>query len=430
MNVAHAENFASRVHRSTWISLLVWLLFALTPLIVFALGCPDRFQWDFHGFYSAGMTVKNGYDPYDSAQREAVFPGPGSWWQFFYPPLTLSLFTALTALPYGMACLLWLGLKLSALVLLFVIWHKGFEPLNPRYPLVLFFLLGYAGTIYQDVRAGNIVIFEQLGLWLGFLFLIGKRYLLFGLCIAVISQFKLQPIVFLGLLLIIEERPRWFEFGISLAFFVALLSLGFLLYPALISSFIGHIAAGGGNLFERAGNPSLLALIQSVTDIVPKTYQLPKFVDIVVYIVAVFGVLSTFLYFFVAYRKKHPNYDLRILVYAACFVYTVTAARMRDYSYIICLLPTLAMLRRRKDELELVPIAAVLVFAAPIAPGFPFVGTLSKYFYAYLPLLAAGMMLWLHLDEFRKLSGAAAGSGSSPAVRPGAQDAPALRATP
>ena len=78
------------------------------------------------------------------------------------------------------------------------------------------------------------------------------------------------------------------------------------------------------------------------------------------------------------------------------------------YSYIILLLPTLSILRRRKDELELVPIVAVLVLAAPNAKYVPFVGGLSEYFYAYLPLLAAGMMLWLHLDEFRKLSGAAA----------------------
>jgi hypothetical protein len=328
--------------------------------------------------------------------------------EFFYPPLSLDVLRPLTGLPFGTVYLLWLGLKLSALVLLFVIWHRRFEPLNPRYPLVLIFLLAYSSTLYRDIAAGNIAIFEQLGLWLGFSFLVGRRYLLFGVCVALISQFKLQPIVFLGLLLLVEERPKWLEFGISLASFLALFSLNFLLQPALMSAFIARILAGGGNLQEiGAINPSLLALIREGSDFFSKfIFQLPPHVDILAYIVAVFGVLSISLYFFVTYRKKHPNYDLRMLVGVSCFVYSVTAARMKDYSYIILLLPTLMILRRRKTELELIPVVAVLVLAPSVAIDVPFIANLSGTFYAYLPLLAATMMLWLHLDEFRKLSAA------------------------
>jgi Glycosyltransferase family 87 len=402
MNIAHKEKFTSRVHRSTWISLLVWL-FALSPLVNIALA-PDHFQWDLRVFYSAGMTFEKGYNPYDKAQSNVVFPAAG---EFFYPPLTLTLSRALTPLPYEMVYLLWLGLKLSTLIMLFVIWHKGFEPLNSSYPLVLFFLLAYGSTIYRDVAAGNISIFEQFGLWLGFFFLIRKQYLLFGICVAVISQFKLQPIVFLCLLLVIEERAKWLEFVVSLAFFLAMLSLNFLIYPALTSAFIARIVIlAGGRHPDEVGalNPSLLALIRDGTSFLSKrTYQLPWFVDTVAYLVAVSSILFSFLYFFLTYRQRHPNYDVRRLVYAACFVYSVTAARMKDYSYIICLLPTLSILRRRKDELDLVPIVAVLVLAAPIT-YVPYLGRLSGYFYTYLPLLAAGMMLWLCLDEFRKLS--------------------------
>lgn len=406
MNVAHGENSASRASRSAWASLLVWLL-ALSPLVHIAL-TPEDYQWDFRVFYSAAMTQEKGYDPYDNAQRNAVLPVPNM--EFFYPPLSLYFLTPFTALSYETAYHLWLGLKLSALILLFVIWHRGFESLNLRYPMVLFFLLAYSGTLYRDLAAGNISIFEQLVLWLGFFFLVRRQYLLFGICVALISQFKLQPIVFLGLLLLVEARPKWFELGISFASFLALFSLNFLLQPALMSSFIARILAGGGNLYELgAVNPSLLALIREGTGFVSRRiYQLPLHVDMLAYIVAVSGVLSIFLYFFVAYRKKHPNYDLRVLVYVACFVYCVTAARMKDYSYILCLLPTLSILRRQKTEL--VPIVAVLVLAPPISTYVPYIEKLSGYFYAYLPLLAAGMMLWLYLDEFRKPSNAITGS--------------------
>lgn len=405
MNVVHGKNSTSRARRSAWISLLVWLL-ALLPLIHIAR--TTHHQEDFHVYYSAAMTMERGYDPYDSAQRNAVLPVPGM--EFFYPPLSLYPFTPLTALPYETASLLWLGLKLPALALLFVIWHRGFESLNPRYPMVLFFLFAYSATLYLDLEAGNISIFEQLVLWLGFSFLVRKRYLLFGICIAFISQFKLEPIVFLGLLLLVEAKPRWIELGISFASFLALFSLNFLLQPALMSSFIARLSAGGGNLAERGSiNPSLLAFIQDGSRLVSRHIKLPPHVDTLAYLVAGIGVLSIFLYFFVAYRKKHPDYDVRMLVYVACFVFSVTVPRMKDYSYILCLLPTLSILRRRKTEL--VPIAAVLVFASPIS-FVPFLGALSGFFHAYLSLIAAGMMLWLYIDEFRNPSYAITGSTS------------------
>lgn len=400
-------NSTSRARRSAWISLLVWLL-ALSPLVHIA-RTPER-QEDFHVYYSAAMTMEKGYDPYDSAQRNAVLPVPNQ--EFFYPPISFYILMPLTALPFETASLLWFGLKLSALALLLVIWHRGFESLNPRYPMVLFFLLAYSGTLYLDLDAGNISIFEQLVLWFGFSFLVRRKYLLFGLCVALISQFKLLPVVFLGLLLIIEARPRWLELGISLASFLALFFLNFLLQPALMSSFIARVSAGGGNLAERGSiNPSLLALIQEGTQIVSKRVcKLPPHVDTLAYLVAGIGIFSIFLYFFVAYRKKHPDYDVRMLVYVACFVYSVTAPRMKDYSYVLCLLPTLSILRRRKTEL--VPIAAVLVFAAPVS-FVPFIAHLSGLFHAYLSLIAAGMMLWLYLDEFRNPSYAITGSISS-----------------
>jgi hypothetical protein len=78
---------------------------------------------------------------------------------------------------------------------------------------------------------------------------------------------------------------------------------------------------------------------------------------------------------------------------------------MKDYSYVLCLLPTLSILRRRKDAL--VPIWAAFLFAPSVSsyvplPVFGKISVLAKYIYSYLPLLAAGMMLGLSLDEFRR----------------------------
>lgn len=391
--------------RYAWLSVLVWLI-AVLPIIQI-IRLPENYQWDFRVFYSAAMTFEQGYDPFDANQRETVFPAPGM--EFFYPPVTLYLFQPLTAFPYKTAYLLWFGLKLFALMLLLLIWHRTFEPLNPRYPMVLFFLLAYSGTLYLDLAAGNIAIFEQIVLWLGFSFLLRRRYLLFGLCIALVAQFKLQPIVFLGLLFVVEARPRWLELGTSLASFLALFSLNFLLQPLLMQSFIARISAGGGNLDERGAiNPSMLAFIRDGIGILSKTiHQIPQYVDALIYILAVLGILTLCLYFLRIHRKNNPETDLKSLIYIASLAFCVVAPRMKDYSFVLCLLPTLSILRRQKTGL--VPIWAVFVLAPSVSSYVPFpffekLSVVSMYIYSYLPLLAAGMILWLSLDEFRKSS--------------------------
>jgi hypothetical protein len=124
----------SVTRRKLWLSVLVWML-AVLPIIQI-MSLPENNQWDFRVYYSAAMTFDQGYDPYDANQREKVFPAPRM--EFFYPPVSLYLFQPLTALQFGNAYFLWFGLKLLALMLLLLIWHKMFEPLNPRYPMVLF----------------------------------------------------------------------------------------------------------------------------------------------------------------------------------------------------------------------------------------------------------------------------------------------------
>ena len=405
------EHAAKRILRSPWLSALVWLL-ALMPLYDIATH-PELFQWDFGLYYSAAMTADLGLDPYDYALRNSIHYSPNM--EFLYPPLTLYLFRPFTSLSYDGAYLLWFTLKLLALVVLLILWHRKFEALNERYPLALFLLLAFSATIYKDFAAGNISVFEQLVVWLGFAFFVERRYVLFGLCIALVAQFKLQPVAFLGLLLIVEDRPKWRSFGASIGAWLALLSLNYLLQPALMQPFVARMMSGSGNLYELgANNPSILALIREVTSVVSKRlYDLPAQTDMILYLVAAIGIVIVFLYCFIAYRKRNPDYDVRILVYASCFVFAVAAARMKDYSYILCILPTLAMLRRWKTRLDLMPVVLVLVCAPAVTTySLPYFTKISSLIHAYLPWLAAGVMLVLCLDEFRKSRGV---SGPPPA---------------
>lgn len=400
MSVPTVENVVTPISRLPWISVLVWLL-AFAPLLQIALH-PENFQWDFRLFYSAGLAADAGVDPYDNVLRNAVYPAPSM--EFFYPPITLYLFRLLKYLPYESATLLWIALKLSAFALLLTLWHKKFEPLNAGYPIVLFFVFAYSGTLYLDIAAGNIAIFEQVVVWLGFYFFIERKYLLFGLCIALVSQFKLQPVVLLGLLLIVEERPKWAALSASIAAFLGMLFFNYLLQPDLTRTFLARLTSGGGNLYEiGVVNPSLLALIQDVVNAVStRIYQLPDGMARGLYIFLLGQIVAIFLYFFISFRRRNPNYDLRILVYISCFLYAVTAARMKDYSYVICLLPTLAIIRSQMSRKQLIPLIALLVCAPADTSFVPFLSRISNYFYDYLPLLLAGTMLVLCLYDLRK----------------------------
>lgn len=395
---------------SPWISRIVWL-FALASLITIVLK-PELYQWDFRVLYSAALTTNLGLDPYDNATRNAVMLVPSM--EFFYPPFTLYFLRPFTAVPYEIAHILWLALKLAAFALTALIWHRKFEPLNARFPIVLYFLFAYSSTLYRDFAAGNITIFEQLVLWLGFGFFIGRRYLLFGLCIAFIAQFKLQPVVFLGLLLIVERRPQWRALMGSVAAFVGMVGLDFLLQPSLMAGFVARMVRGGDNLYEVGSiNPSLLAIIrESISLVADRVVALPAHVDLLAYGVAVLGILAIVLSVFVRYRNGHPDYDRRLLVYLGCFLFCVTAARMKDYGYVLCLLPTLAILRRRRDDF-LIPFAAAFVLAPSLTTYAPYFDRVTGIFYAYLPLLTAGVMLWLCLDELKRPSGKSRDSISS-----------------
>ena len=79
---------------------------------------------------------------------------------------------------------------------------------------------------------------------------------------------------------------------------------------------------------------------------------------------------------------------------------------MKDYSYVMCLLPTLVMIRHQMSRKQFIPLIALLVCAPADTSYVPFLSRISNYFYDYLPLLLAGTMLVVFLNELRKQDGA------------------------
>jgi hypothetical protein len=102
------------------------------------------------------------------------------------------------------------------------LWQRRIVARQDVVPALFYFTFAFGSAALVDVTAGNIAIFEQLLLWLGFAALLSRRWWTFALLVVVAAQAKLTPVFFLGLLLVIDERPRWSPFlGGSLLFALA-----------------------------------------------------------------------------------------------------------------------------------------------------------------------------------------------------------------
>jgi hypothetical protein len=297
-------------------------------------------------------------------------------------------------LPFPLAYELWICLKVAALSALFVLWTRRFVKLDSTWKTTLYFLLAYNGTIYSDLVSGNVSIFEQCGLWLGFAALLRQRYAWFCLCIILVAQFKLTPIFFSLLLLVVPTRPQWKWFAVCCAGFVAVFALNFVLQPGLLHDFFTVAPA----LDERGTlAPGTLAFIRDVFDLAGGShFSEGTRADEASFLIAALAVGGFSALAIARHRRRVPEPDAKAIIYFTCLAYALLIPRMKAYSYILLLIPTLYVLRALPRRTLVSAGVAVLAFLVVFPNGtslFPF-RLLSQLFYAYLPLVAA-FSIWL-----------------------------------
>lgn len=209
------------------------------------------------GVLWGGRAFAHGASPY------GPIPGQPEYLHFVYPPLVASVFAPLAVLNVGATKVLWLALKIAAFAATLRLWLRVMPQERPAVPPLFYFTFAFGSAALVDFTAGNIAIFEQFLLWLAFTALLSRRWWLFAALVVVAAQAKLTPVFFLGLLLVVDERPRWTPFVAASLAFAAAVGANALLLPDRTREFLASVSA----LKERGwGDPSMLGVMEDLAD--------------------------------------------------------------------------------------------------------------------------------------------------------------------
>ncbi len=381
---------------------LIWKLLAwgyVALILTYLLVSPHRFQQDFFIQYDAAQAYSQGTDPY-SLQNLDRFPNHPRGLFYSYPPIALYFYKLFIPLSHVPVYYVWMILKLSALAGLIFLWKKYVLPLRGDPLTVLYFILAFNGTLFVDLWAGNLTILEQLAYWLGFSFLIRGRVWPFCVMIILVSQVKLTPVCLLGLLLVIEARPKWLAFFASLAGFFALFSTNFLLFRENATKF--YLVASQNLMEHGINSPSTLALYYDVLAVFRRHgIRPPVGTAEMFFAITAIAVLAVALWTCWQYHTNAKPSGPLMPALLICLVYVLVMPRFKNYMFIYALMPALYALWNSGRRL-LAPVLAVLLVLPNPDSYVPVIGIAADLFYDYLPLLCAYLVFaWFVVEMAR-----------------------------
>jgi hypothetical protein len=378
---------------SSVFSVLVWLVLGIF-VVVLAVG---DYQWDFYVFHAAPRALDLGINPYG---MPSPIPGIPHGWCYLYPPVLLYVFAPLGIVSVKTAMVLWLVAKLAALACLLRLWHRHFEPLSFAWPTVLFLVLGFNAAILLDFTAGNMATFEALGLWAAFLLILQGRPYVAGLIIAVFAQFKVAPVLFLALLPFVGPARSWKAFFTSAAVFAGLMALNPLLLPEMTSQFLASFSAVNPNMDETGQiNPSTLSFMRNIVNIgTARGVPLPRSLADLSYLLVVALLAAGALWLLVKHADRVRRADQRWLIYLACVLFALVAPRMKDYSYMLLLVPALHVVRHA-GAAALVPLVGVMTVLPGDSTYLPAAKVIIPELRSYLSWFTAWVLLFFLVRE-------------------------------
>ena len=385
--------------RPRWqLALEGWAAIVVASALWQIVGKLHVYQWDVVVYWWGGRAFAHGASPY------GPIPGQPEYLHFVYPPLVASVFAPLAVLNVGATKVLWLALKVAAFATTLRLWLRLMPEERFVVPPLFYFTFAFGSAALVDFTAGNIAIFEQFLLWLAFTALLSRRWWVFAALVVVAAQAKLTPVFFLGLLLVVDERPRWAPFVAASLVFAAAVGANALLLPDQTRAFLASVSA----LKERGwGDPSMLGVMEDLVDqLRGLRLPLPAATATLLYLAAAAAILGVTVRWWRS-RRAIGKHDPLLVVLVTLAVYALVMPRMKDYSYVALLPVGWYVLARRQQVAASLAMLAVLV-PRPL-PQLKLWLPLVPQVYTYAPLLAA-FVLWSMLTENP--------AGARPAARP------------
>ncbi len=342
---------------------LILFLCIRTNYLIIVYG-PEH-QHDFIVYYHAALNFRNGDNPY---QINNTLP-------FVYHPFTLYLFLPFSFLEIQSAAFIFLILKNIAFVILLYIWVFKFLRMEYEPFFFIFFaILVFNNTLLFDIIVGNITIFENLLLWLAIHYLLNKKkYDIFCFLIIFISFFKLTPIGFLFLLLIIKNPKKYIYLICSLLIFIFLFFLPLLYNAYMFYEYLENVLILSNDLGPE--NQSLLSFIYSMVDSVNKWSLFPfkfsytfilaayLFSCVIMLIILIFFLKKVNLY----KNTGNENKKFEMVLYFFCINYALMLPLLKIYSFIFLIIPSYYFLFNNegsKKELKIYLLVFFLLFSS------------------------------------------------------------------
>jgi len=381
-------------NKDGWIQKCKWKPLALLILGLYCLVLatnivthPNRFHWDFVVRYYGALAHAEGHNAYDHKDLKMLVDIPSSFgdprgFRNTWTPIILEPFRILTFFKYSIASHLFLFFKILALGLLVLLWKKHFLKHETGIIFYFFCLFAFNNAIYVDVSAGNISVFEQLFIWIGFFYFLKKRYTLFCTFIIVAALPKIVPLVLLCLLLFSSDQRKFYHFFGSIIIFLSVHLLYGVLYPDTTLAFIKSVF---GLRTEFTANPATLPFILDTFDKIGRLTGLSSSSSYSFSIFALIILGIGFIYWRSMLKLQKNDFveKDKISIYITCLFYGLIMPRFKDYSYILLIIPTYCLIEhfRFKKTFWLLFILAVLPqystllflrkFSLPVSPFYP-----------------------------------------------------------
>lgn len=314
---------------------------------------------------------------------------------YVYQPVTLYFFHLFSLFNNTTAYYLFLTFKILLLVLLIYIWSRKIL-FQPDIVFYLLCLLSFNSAIYLDLAAGNISILEQFLIWTAFYHYLNRKIPQFCLFIILASLFKITPILFLLLLLFLEDKRKYKFISGSVLIFLFVFILSYFLNPFLFRNFINNVLSKG----DEVGiiNPSTFALIKDSTQKVSAmlSISIPIQLTSVIFLI-VMGVLIYLSWIaFSRIQKMKPEDKDKIELFLACLLYALILPRFKDYSYILLIVPGFYLLKQSKT-FGAYPFLFVLLILSVHHISLPLLDKVYSVIWVYYPLIIAYLVWGLYL---------------------------------